>query len=163
MSYDSHPDGPDETRSTAKTSVTTSLLLSSDAPEAAKSARVVVRALCAHAPPPPLSSDHVNTAVLLTSELVVNAVENTRSASLLDVALRDRTLRVSVTDHSPRLPVEPQRREDGVPSYDISADAPMGRGLAFVDALSDRWGYRPSRSSRSGQNGKTVWFELDVA
>jgi hypothetical protein len=52
---------------------------------------------------------------------------------------------VAVSDESDEPPV--------LRGYDNTQ--PTGRGLHFVEALSDRWGYT------SMARGKTVWFELD--
>ena len=37
-------------------------------------------------------------------------------------------------------------------------EAPNGRGMAIVEAMSTRWGVQAH-----GDGGKTVWFELDLA
>jgi anti-sigma regulatory factor (Ser/Thr protein kinase) len=85
------------------------------------------------------------TAVLLTSELVTNAVVHTRSA---DLALRARcdgdTLLVAVDDEAATPPV-------------CCDDGPTGAGLALVDSLAARWGWE-----RLGA-GKRVWFEVRCA
>lgn len=82
------------------------------------------------------------TAVLLASELVTNAVVHTRSA---DLALRARcdgdTLLVAVDD------------EAATPLVSCDA-APPGAGLALVDSLAARWGWEPLGT------GKRVWFEV---
>jgi two-component sensor histidine kinase len=85
------------------------------------------------------------TALLLASELVTNAVVHTRSA---DVRLRARcdgeTLRVAVDDEAAGPPV----RCDG---------AAAGAGLTLVDSLAARWGWQPLAT------GKRVWFEVSCA
>ncbi|MER6731211.1 ATP-binding protein [Streptomyces puniciscabiei] len=55
------------------------------------------------------------------------------------------TVRVEVADSSSRAPVP--RCAGG--------DATGGRGLALVDCLADRWGWRPEGA------GKSIWCELD--
>ena len=85
------------------------------------------------------------TAVLLVSELVTNAVLHARSASELVVRRVDTGIRVEVRDDSPAAP-SPR-------SY--SLDAGTGRGLLLVESLAARWGSTP------GNLGKSVWFELD--
>jgi hypothetical protein len=84
-------------------------------------------------------TDHVATAVLLTSELVTNAVIHVESDVV--VTMRgDGPLRVEVFDES----IEQ-------PSRDRLC---CGRGLRVVEALATSWGVR-----REGR-GKAVWFEL---
>ncbi|MGH2685138.1 MAG: ATP-binding protein [Actinomycetota bacterium] len=86
-----------------------------------------------------------DSALLLVSELVTNAVLHARSA--LDVVLRlaaDR-LRVEVHDESP---TQPTRKH-----YSIHAGT--GRGLMLVEQLAQEWGV-----DQLGDNGKRVWFEL---
>jgi anti-sigma regulatory factor (Ser/Thr protein kinase) len=85
------------------------------------------------------------TAMLLVTELTTNAVLH--ASTSYDVSLeqrRDGTLRIGVTDGSPR---KPRARDYGV-------DATTGRGLGLVGALSAAWG----TSSRA--EGKTVWCDV---
>ena len=85
------------------------------------------------------------TVELLVSELATNAVRHANGARFsveLDV---DGLLLVAVCDASTRTPT-PRRaavRDEG------------GRGLAIVDALSDRWG------AEVHLGGKCVWFQLE--
>ncbi len=82
--------------------------------------------------------------VLLTSELVTNAVLYGGSDIVLRVALDADVVRVSVHDQSPAPPVpRPSGRDDT-----------SGRGLALVDLLSSTWGVAPN------SHGKEVWFEV---
>jgi two-component sensor histidine kinase len=86
----------------------------------------------------------VDTAELITSELVTNAVRYARHR--LDVAIdvsADR-LRVGVSDDSVAMPTL------GRPDL----ESPSGRGLLIVEALSDRWGVD------AVVGGKIIWFEL---
>jgi anti-sigma regulatory factor (Ser/Thr protein kinase) len=91
-----------------------------------------------------LSAERRDDALLLASELVTNAVLHGRSEVCVEVEERGAVLRVSVLDENSRHPAPVA--ED--------ADALDGRGLALVEALSQRWGVedRPL--------GKAVWFEL---
>jgi anti-sigma regulatory factor (Ser/Thr protein kinase) len=84
-------------------------------------------------------------AVLLTSELVTNAIrqEGGKTVTLSIDCSRDQ-LRVDVHDASRSLPV----MEDTV------ADAETGRGLMLVSALSDEWGFYSTPA------GKAVYFTL---
>jgi len=114
---------------------------------AAAAARTVVQD-CIRAWRAPIDTD---VAVLLTSELVTNAVTHgTRAAGtfvILTVGCDAAGLRVDVHDGSGDLPV-----------LDIaSAEAETGRGLLLVTSLSAEWGfYRTSA-------GKAVYFTLDFA
>jgi anti-sigma regulatory factor (Ser/Thr protein kinase) len=95
-----------------------------------------------------LSDDCCDDAVLLTSELVANAVLHGRSEVEVEVEVEAAagSLRVWVADENSRHPV-------AVPE---DPDALDGRGLSLVDALARRWGVQ-DRSL-----GKAVWFELAV-
>jgi anti-sigma regulatory factor (Ser/Thr protein kinase) len=91
-------------------------------------------------------SDQVDTAVLLTSELVTNAVVHARSGIEVHVQYRpEGVLRIEVVDDSFR---EPFRLNTASP------DATAGRGLAILDTLASRWGVETL------DTGKAVWFEL---
>lgn len=89
----------------------------------------------------------VETAVLLTSEVVSNAVLHGRSAPTVAISLDADRVRVEVDDASPALPV---RKHYGL-------EATTGRGLMLLETLADDWGAR-----RVG-SGKRVWFDLDPA
>jgi anti-sigma regulatory factor (Ser/Thr protein kinase) len=84
------------------------------------------------------------TARLLTSELVTNAVLHARTAMTLSVDETEGGIRVSVTDESP---VPPAMRRH-------SALATTGRGLRLLDQLADAWSVDDTNA------GKTVWFTL---
>lgn len=95
------------------------------------------------------STDLVEVAELLTSELVSNAVLHARTWFDVCIDLEDNgekgpTVVISVIDHSPELPVlrapEP--------------DDPGGRGIYLVDRLSVGWGVD------AGDHGKRVWCRL---
>ncbi len=94
-----------------------------------------------------LSDALCDDALLLTSELVTNAVLHGRSEVCVEVGVADGRVRVAVVDENSRRPAP-------VPE---DPDALDGRGLALVDALADRWGVE----ERSG--GKAVWFELGLS
>lgn len=106
-------------------------------------ARNVLRELCAAAE---LNPDTCETALLLATELVTNAIEHGGAPAVLDAAILDQVVRVAVDDSSSFTP-EPK----------IASELDeRGRGLFLVDALASRWG----TESRTG--GKTVWFEVDL-
>ena len=95
---------------------------------------------------PPMLED----ALILSSELVTNAVRHGRPAVTLAVHLEPSALTVVVTDTGPeRRPLVPNTPHP---------DSPTGRGLVIVDALAPRWGITP----QSGSPGKAVWFALDL-
>jgi two-component sensor histidine kinase len=85
----------------------------------------------------------VERAMLLTSELVTNAVIHAATPLTLDVTVGPSTLHVLVDDGDTRPPV---------PS--ASRGAHGGYGLQIVEQLADAWGTTPRAS------GKSVWFEL---
>lgn len=111
-------------------------------PESATVARWLVTDLLREA----VDADARDTAALLTTELVSNAIRHTREDLVLTVRLVGARLRVGVADSSHRRPQLVQ-----VGGRDTS-----GRGLHLVDALADRWGVEPDGRGL----GKTVWFEL---
>ncbi|MFD8389541.1 ATP-binding protein [Streptomyces sp. NPDC059680] len=88
--------------------------------------------------------DLADTAELLVSELVTNALRHTRGPLRLNLRLR----------HS-RLLCEVEDTESAGPARSVAdADAEGGRGIELLDLLADAWG-----STRTG-TGKTMWFEL---
>lgn len=95
-------------------------------------------------------SDLADTAELLASEVVTNALVHGDSDVHLLVRRYDTFLRVEVRDSDPR-PAEPVT----LPRVEDQAEG--GRGLLIVSALASAWGNSPSG------RGKTVWFELTVS
>ena len=93
------------------------------------------------------SADVAETAVLLTSELVTNAL--LYAAGTIEVAVQrgEMSVKVRVGDTSP---VSPVPRQPG-------PDDPSGRGLGLVEALSESWGV-DQQPPQDG--GKAVWFLL---
>lgn len=90
-------------------------------------------------------SEVLDVVNLLVSELVTNAVVHGGSAAEVSVVLTPTALRVEVGDH-----------DEYVPTVNQASDwATSGRGLALVDALSQRWGVEPI------PGGKVIWFEVD--
>jgi anti-sigma regulatory factor (Ser/Thr protein kinase) len=90
------------------------------------------------------SPSDVDTVLLLTSEVVTNAVVHARTKVLLQVRLSPDTIRVEVDDHGTGEAVLAVADVDDV----------RGRGLRIVDALADRWG----DDRACGRH--CVWFEL---
>jgi sigma-B regulation protein RsbU (phosphoserine phosphatase) len=89
-----------------------------------------------------------DTAVLLSSELVTNAILHAHTPVQLGMVVDGDHLLVCVADRLPG---------DVLAARDHSRDRPGGRGLALVADLSDQWG------TTTFTGGKTVWFTLPVA
>jgi sigma-B regulation protein RsbU (phosphoserine phosphatase) len=90
----------------------------------------------------------VPDALLLTSELVTNAVQHAGTTVIVDVELSERMLRVAVGDGD-------VASLDDVEVRNVSGRvAPDGWGLALVQELALDWGRIPLR------DGKIVWFML---
>ncbi|MEU3570402.1 SpoIIE family protein phosphatase [Kitasatospora sp. NPDC036755] len=84
-------------------------------------------------------------AELLTSELITNALVHAGSPTQLRLYC-NRVLTVEVADREPEVPrIRRARSEDE-----------GGRGIHLVNELAHRWG------SRRTQDGKVVWFELEL-
>lgn len=93
-----------------------------------------------------------DTAELLATEIVTNALQHTGGGAVLTATLTAgpaRRLRVEVHDSLGRRP--PPRPPGSLRPAD---DATSGRGLLLVEALADTWGVQARGA------GKTVWFEL---
>ncbi|MDX3237943.1 ATP-binding protein [Streptomyces sp. ME03-5709C] len=99
-----------------------------------------------------LTAEATDTAVLLLSELMSNAVRHARVPPgrriTARAALASGVLRVEVGDASSDPPALRQ----------ASTTDESGRGLALVESLADAWNVQP----RPYGIGKTVWFELRV-
>ncbi|OIJ88510.1 hypothetical protein BIV24_21520 [Streptomyces colonosanans] len=87
------------------------------------------------------------TAELLTTELVTNALIHTDHDAVLTATVSPSKLRVEVRDFMGQRPT--LRAPD-------AEDETHGRGLVLVQSLADAWGVRPHGV------GKSVWFELDA-
>jgi anti-sigma regulatory factor (Ser/Thr protein kinase) len=111
------------------------------AAEAPSVARGFLRASASGA----LRADQVDTASLLVSELVSNAVLHGEGEITLGVSLRPDALRVEVSDQGDAFAPESRGPE---------ARATGGWGLHMVSMLSSRWGI-------SGECAR-VWFEVDL-
>ena len=90
----------------------------------------------------------VESAELLTSELVTNAVLHAGTEVQVIVEARDQTVHVEVIDLTKRQPVARESPFD---------DLQTGRGLTLLDGLASSWGVNPL------DRGKSVWFELQAA
>jgi anti-anti-sigma factor len=126
-------------------------------PAAPAAARRFVRALCTSwdllmtdDPEDPLErarlADQIDQAVLVTSELVTNAVIYAHSELRLLVELHDDQLHLAVQDASPHLATTPDALAEG------------GRGLLLVEALATTW-----QVQHPPDGGKVVACVLDLA
>ncbi|MER5428178.1 SpoIIE family protein phosphatase [Streptomyces sp. NPDC002588] len=111
-------------------------------PEAARQARRFTRRSLRSWGVP---QDAMDTALLVVSELVTNALVHTDGPVRLDLTLIAERLRVAVTDASPRTPVKPAH---------LGWESTGGRGILLVEAMSDAWGTLPV------SGGKQVWCEV---
>jgi anti-sigma regulatory factor (Ser/Thr protein kinase) len=91
------------------------------------------------------ADDQVGVAELLVSELATNAIVHAESMLIVHVEVSAGGFKVSVEDCSY---VEP------MPRWDVPDDSPGGRGLLWVDAMADSWGWERT------ETGKLVWFAL---
>ncbi|MGP3923862.1 SpoIIE family protein phosphatase [Streptomyces sp. 8N616] len=98
-------------------------------------------------------SDIVDDAVVLTSELVTNAVVHAGTAAEVFCLRNERGVRVEVADRYPEreLPLQSTGRHLAHP------DREGGRGLLLCGALASRWGVEYTATH------KQVWFQLDLA
>ncbi|MFD4607783.1 ATP-binding protein [Streptomyces sp. NPDC058440] len=96
----------------------------------------------------------VDTAELLATELVSNAVRHTKGPAGLRVRWSAGVLRIGAWDTDSAPPEPPTPLEQVV-------DLEEGRGLALVRACADLWGWQPL--SREGNRGKYVWCDLVAA
>ena len=87
----------------------------------------------------------IETAQLLVSELVTNAILHAETPLVLQIHPASSGFRVTVQDNSPDRPI---------PEQDANSDSDSGRGLQLVDALATDWG------CETLPTGKRVWFEL---
>jgi len=88
-----------------------------------------------------------DTAMLLVSELVTNALRYTPGPISLTITRMDGVVRCEVADRGGEIP-----RCDT--SENLTLEEEGGRGLMLIDILSSRWGGRTTAA------GKVMWFEL---
>ncbi|MFD5931158.1 ATP-binding protein [Streptomyces sp. NPDC060333] len=100
-----------------------------------------------------VAEEAADTAELLLSELVTNAVRHARAPHGRDIGIRlaryDDVVRVEVSDAGPAVTLAPRAAGES---------DERGRGLAIVEALAVRWGQCP----RAHGIGKVVWAEIPV-
>jgi anti-sigma regulatory factor (Ser/Thr protein kinase) len=88
----------------------------------------------------------VEITLLLTSEVVTNAVSHGQGDVRMSLECDDRRLQVEVEDEGPGQP--------SPPGLNVMADS--GRGLMLLEALATDWGTVPADDGV----GKRVWFSL---
>lgn len=93
-----------------------------------------------------LRPEQLDTARLLVSELVANAVIHGQGFVTLRAWLRTNLLRVEVRDQGPGFVHDGRRPQDAITG---------GWGLQLVSGQASRWGI--------GGDCARVWFELDLA
>lgn len=96
-----------------------------------------------------LRPDQLDDVLVLTSELVTNAVLHARTPFELGVTLTDDAILICVGDGTP---TRPQARES-------TAAHENGRGIMLVRSLADDWG----TLSNENRPGKVVWFLMRAA
>jgi anti-sigma regulatory factor (Ser/Thr protein kinase) len=96
-----------------------------------------------------VSPDVLDIVILLTSELVTNAILHARTPVVVGLVQDAARLLVAVDDRVPA--------DKGLEPRSWSRDRPGGRGLALVADLSDQWG------TRTHSGGKSVWFVLPLS
>jgi anti-sigma regulatory factor (Ser/Thr protein kinase) len=99
---------------------------------------------------PQLAPTVLDDALILTSELVTNAVLHGKPEISLSVRVEMPNLIIAVSDDSSMMP-------PAKPELPLLA-APHGRGLAIVDSLAAEWGI----SRHIPGPGKVVWFLLPL-
>lgn len=126
-------------------------------PSAVRQARHWAAAQLAQSDPPP-TPVVIETAVLLVSELVTNAIraagldpDRERHPGRDQISLLIMRLPMAI-----RIEVHDSAGESMPRSADCSAESETGRGLTVIATLSRRWGWQPASA------GKTVWCELSV-
>src|ERR1035438_8078970 len=100
----------------------------------------------------PEGSGLVDDAVLLTSELVTNAVVHAGTPVHVTCKLADGGLEVMVRDSLPASMVPGPGKDENIP-----AERTSGRGLLLPSALASAWGVTYGRAA------KAVWFRMGLA
>ncbi|MGH9006686.1 MAG: ATP-binding protein [Acidimicrobiales bacterium] len=95
-----------------------------------------------------LSTEVVDAATLMVSELVTNAIQHATSLFEVTIECDDAHLQIDVSDNGSG---HPEARNPEVTD-------PHGRGLQIVGRLADTWGVR----APDGGWHKSVWFTLGL-
>ena len=118
------------------------LVLRRDLRSPVEARRFVARTLT-----PLLGREDVETAMLVTSELVTNATLHAGTECELVLRGSGDTLAIRVSDFDRRVDLKRQS---------FGSELTAGRGLRLLEVLSRRWGVE------AHPRGKTVWAELRV-
>lgn len=102
--------------------------------------------------PAPPDTELVDDAVLLTSELVTNAVVHAGTQVQVTCKLAASAVEVVVRDSHPARMVPGPARDESIP-----AERTNGRGLLLPSALASAWGVS------YGAEAKAVWFRMGLA
>jgi anti-sigma regulatory factor (Ser/Thr protein kinase) len=97
-----------------------------------------------------VADEVVESAALLATEIMANALEHGAGLLSVGIALDEGMLHIGVGDKA-------KERQPEVQALDNESDS--GRGMWIVDILASSWGSDPT----PGGIGKTVWFELSSA
>ncbi|MER5513259.1 ATP-binding protein [Streptomyces sp. NPDC002763] len=89
----------------------------------------------------------IQTAELLVSEMITNAIRHGVGPPLIRLTWNGRLLRIAVSDYSDRWPRMRVTKNT----------EPGGFGMQLLERLAYRWGVTPRHP------GKTVWVELGLA
>ncbi|MDQ0833921.1 anti-sigma regulatory factor (Ser/Thr protein kinase) [Streptomyces achromogenes] len=89
----------------------------------------------------------IQTAELLVSELITNAIRHGVGPPMIRLTWNGRLLRIAVSDDSDRWPRMRATKNT----------EPGGFGMQLLERLAHRWGVTPRHP------GKTVWAELSLA
>ncbi|MFE2412771.1 ATP-binding protein [Kitasatospora sp. NPDC059408] len=108
-------------------------------------------------------SDTIDTAKLIVSELVTNAIQHTHAAeevSPYSPLSPVKAINLALWLERGRLVIFVQDNDRHPPVVkEVGEDVESGRGVFLVDALSEKWGYYyPPEAA-----GKVVWSELLAA
>ncbi|WSQ55222.1 ATP-binding protein [Streptomyces sp. NBC_01218] len=95
---------------------------------------------------PRVGAESVETAQLLLSELLTNALIHTRNGAAVTATVAGARVRVEVKDFAPGSPR---------PYVPNAEDGTHGRGLILVRSLANAWGVETQAL------GKVVWFEVE--
>jgi anti-sigma regulatory factor (Ser/Thr protein kinase) len=95
-----------------------------------------------------LPDELADDVIVVTSELITNAIKYAPSKAELALARDGDVIRVEVRDDEPAAPALAKEEDTGA--------IPGGRGLRIVTALAARWGVETE------DDGKAVWAEFDT-
>lgn len=104
-----------------------------------------------------------DSAELLVSEMVTNAVRHTDGPSAMRLHGGERRLRIGVSDRSPVIPPPFDKPRQLCAPPLVPQPGGGGRGLAIVQLCAADWGGFPLGDPVFGTRGKYLWVDLAVA